>query len=387
MKKLGIAIFGTGAVAPVHVQGYLQMEGCEIRAICDVFPEKAKAFAQANGVAGAEIYTDYHELLARDDIDAVSICLPPAMHCEVTCAALRAGKHVLCEKPMAPSLEECDRMIEAARESGKLLGVMSNNRFRTATMKVKKMLDAQAGGKLRFVKVDSLWYRGGNYYDIWWRGTWEKECGGCATSHAVHHIDLLQWMAGMPSRVTAVIGNVGHFNSECEDYAIAILQYPDMVAEMTTTICSHDEAQELVFQTEKGRLSVPWKPYASKALANGFPEENEQAEKELQEMYDSLPTLEKEGHAGEIDNFVRAIWGEEKLIVDGAQGRNAIELIMAIYKSAATQKPVDLPISREDAFYRRETFVRAMPHFYEKTKSVENVENAPPISFGRDLNK
>ena len=387
MEKLGIAIFGTGAVAPVHVQGYSQLENCQVRAICDLYPEKAKKFAQDNGIPDADIYTDYHELLKRDDIFAISICLPPAAHCEVACAALAAGKHVLCEKPMAPSLEECDRMIAAAKASGKTLSIVSNNRFNTSAMRVKAMLDSQAGGKLRFTMANSLWYRGGNYYDIWWRGTWEKECGGCTTSHAVHHMDLLQWMIGMPKRVTAVIGNVAHFNSECEDYAIAILQYPDMVAEVTATICSHDESQELVFQTEKGRISLPWKPYASKALPNGFPEEDTDAEKELQQTFDSLPELKKESHAAQIENFIAAAQGLEAPIVTAQHGRNTIELIMAIYKSSVTQRPVELPIANDDVFYRRETFTKAMPHFFEKTKSVENVENAPPISFGRNLGK
>lgn len=385
MKTHGIAILGTGAVAPAHVHSYRQIVNCKILAICDVFPQKAEEFTKANGIMGAAIYSDYHELLRRTDIEAVSICLPPSMHCEVTCAALAAGKHVLCEKPMATSLEECDRMIELAEKMGKLLAIVSNNRFRTSVMKVKKMLDAQVGGKLYFAKVDSLWYRGGNYYDLWWRGTWEKECGGCTASHGVHHIDLLQWMCGMPQRVTAVIGNVAHFNSQCEDYAIAILQYPNMVAEITATICSHDELQELVFQTEKGRLSIPWKPYASKALPNGFPERNSEAEKEFQACYDSLPELKKENHAGEIDNFIAAIEGREELIVPGLQGRNTMELIMAIYKSSVEQRPVDLPIQKDDPFYCRDTFINTMPHFYEKSKSIQNADNAPPISFGRDL--
>lgn len=387
MMAHGVAILGTGAVAPVHVESYLHTRGCKIIAVCDMFPDKAKKFAETHNLTDAEIYSDYHTLLQRKDIDIVSVCLPPSMHCEVTCAALRAGKHVLCEKPMATSLAECDSMIEASKESGKLLSIVSNNRFRTSTMKVKKMLDAQVGGPIRFAKADSLWYRGGNYYDLWWRGTWEKECGGCTTSHAVHHIDLIQWMCGMPQQVTAVIGNVAHFNSECEDYAIAILQYPEMVAEITATLCSHDEAQELVFQTEEGRLSMPWHPYASRALSNGFPEEDTDAEEKLQACYEALPELEKEGHAGQIDNFIAAIEGREPLIVTGEQGRNTIELIMAIYKSSVVRGPVNLPLAKEDPFYHRDSFVNAMPRFHQKTKFVENVENAPPISFGRDLGR
>lgn len=386
MKKLGIAIIGTGAVSAVHAQGYGMFEDCELRVLCDTNRAKAERLA-ASIDSPVEIVTDYKEILGRDDIDAVSICLPPALHCQFTVEFLNAGKHVLVEKPMAPSLEECDRMISAAKANGKLLSVVSNNRFKTSAMKVKQMLREGIGGKVLYSTVNSIWWRGGNYYDLAWRGTWEKECGGCCTSHAVHHIDMMLWMLGMPQTVTAVMGNVGHDNSECEDYAIAILNYPDSVAQMTTNIVSHGEEQELVFQTEKGRLSIPWRTVSYKALSNGFPEEDAEAHSLLQSRYDELPEVEYEGHAGEIHNFIQAILGREELVVTGEQGRNAIELIMAIYKASATKQTVTLPIQPDDPFYKRDTMIAAMPRFHKKYRFVESVDNAPPISFGRDLGK
>lgn len=387
MKKLGIAVIGIGAVSAVHAQGYMTFgEQCEIKVLCDKDINRAKKLNDSLSV-GAEVCADYHELLGRADIDAVSVCLPPALHCQVTVDFLNAGKHVMVEKPMAPSLEECDRMIDAAKAAGKLLCVVSNNRFKTPSMKVKKMLSEEVGGKLLYTTVNSIWWRGGNYYDLSWRGTWEKECGGCCTSHAVHHIDLMNWMLGMPQTVTAVIGNVGHDNSECEDYAVAVCTYPGMVSQLSTNIVSHGEEQEMVFQTEKGRLSVPWKPVAYKALPNGFPEDNAPALDALSEYYASLPEQEHEGHTGEIQNFLDAICGKDELLVDGQQGRNAIEMIMAIYKSAATHQTVTLPIAKDDPFYRRESMIAAMPRFHQKYRFVDAVDNAPPISFGRDLGK
>lgn len=386
MSKLGIAIIGTGAVSAVHAQGYDTVDGCELRVLCDTNRGKAEKLA-ASLSHPVEICTDYRELLGRADVDAVSVCLPPALHCQVTCDLLLAGKHVMVEKPMAPSLEECDRMIDAARQSGKLLCVVSNNRFKTSAMKVKQMLAEEAGGKLLYTTVNSIWWRGGNYYDLAWRGTWEKECGGCTTSHAVHHIDLMQWMIGMPQTVTAVIGNVGHDNSECEDYAVAMFGYPGMVAQFSTNIVSHGEEQELIFQTEKGRLSMPWRTVSYKALSNGFPEENKEAGDALTARYNALPDIPYEGHTGEINNFIQAILGNEPLLVDGQQGRNAIELIMSIYKSAATHQQVTLPIAKDDPFYTREGMIASMPRFHKKYRFVESVDNAPPISFGRDLGK
>ena len=139
-----------------------------------------------------------------------------------------------------------------------------------------------------FATVNSLWWRGENYYDIWWRGTWEKESGGCVTNHAVHHIDLLQWMLGMPQTVDAVIANVGHSNSECEDVATAVLRYPQTMVQLTASLVTHNEAQELIFQGEKASVSVPWQVSAAKALPNGFPEEDTATEQAIQQQYDCL---------------------------------------------------------------------------------------------------
>ena len=385
MKTIGIAVIGTGAVSAIHAQSYLATEGCELRVLCDKDIRKAERLRESLGREDLAVMENADEVFARPDIDAVSICLPPALHCSAAVAALRAGKHVLVEKPMASSLEECDAMLEAEKESGKLLAVVANQRFDTPAMRVRQMLAEHAGGRTLYAAISSVWWRGGNYYDLSWRGTWEKECGGCLTSHAVHHIDMTAWTLGMPRRVTAFLGNLAHDNSECEDYAIGVLEYPDMIAQLTANILTHggDAEQGLVFQTEQGSLSIPWRTVSDRALPNGFPEEDGEAHRRLQARYDSLPEVTVTGHAGEIANFIRAIAGEEELIVPGRQGRNAIELIMAMYKSAATHAPVDLPIAKDDPFYRRESMTKAMPHYHEKHRFAESVDNAPPITFGR----
>ena len=386
MSKIGIAIIGTGAIAKAHIGGYQRLrDRCEILALCDIFPEKAQALAEELHLE-ASVYKDYHDMLSRDDIHVVSVCLPPSVHAEISIACLNAGKHVLVEKPMAPSLEECDAMIEAADNNQVILSPVAQNRFKTPMMKVKRMLDEGVAGKVLHTVVNSLWWRGQNYYDIWWRGTWEKEGGGCTTSHAVHHLDLLQWMVGMPQEVTAVISNVGHDNSECEDIAIAILRYPGMLAQMTASIVTHDEGQELIFQTERARLSLPWQLHASKALENGFPERNSSVEQELQAYYDSLPELIVEGHAAQIENLINAIEEKETLLIDGKEGRNTMELIMAIYKSSVTKAPVALPLARNDIFYTRAGLLSAMPHFHEKTRSIDNFTTST-ITLGRDVGK
>lgn len=385
-QPLKIAIMGAGAIAATHIQAYQQFPDlCQITAICDLFVDKAQKLADEHKLA-ASVYQTLDEALSQADFDAVSICLPPDAHCETAVTSLNAGKHVLCEKPMAASLEECDRMISAAQANGKLLSIVCQNRFKTPMQKVKALIDQQTAGRVLFAAVNSLWWRGANYYDIWWRGTWEKECGGSMTSHAVHHLDLLQWMLGMPKRITSVIANVGHDNSECEDVGMAILEYDDKIAQLTASLVSHGEAQDMTFQCEKGRLSIPWDPAVNKALGNGFPEADQQALESLQEAYANLAELSLENHPAQILNFLRAIQGEETLLIDGNAGRNTIELIMAIYRSAALRQPVMLPLTPDDPFYRKPSMNAIMPRFHEKTRSVDNFSTSK-ITFSRDVGK
>ncbi len=385
---IGVAIIGAGAIADVHIQAYKHHAArCEVRAVCDLYDEKARQLIDAHGLCHATAYKDYREALARPDIDAVSICLPPSVHAEISIDALRAGKHVLCEKPMAGSLEECDAMLRAAGESGKLLSIVAQNRYKTPNQKVKRLLDEGALGRVLMATVNSLWWRGENYYDIWWRGTWEKESGGCVANHAVHHIDLLQWMLGMPERVLAVLANVGHHNSECEDVGMAVLQYPDKIAQLTASLVTHSEAQELLFQGERASVAVPWRAACSRALPNGFPETDEETLSAIEARYDALPALETEGHPAQIGNFLAAIAGGEPLLIDGAEGRKTIELITAIYESSCKAAFVELPILLDDPFYKKGGIAAQMPHFHEKQRSIENFAATKPITLGRDVGK
>ena len=143
------------------------------------------------GLDGAVCHADYRQAIDRPELELVSICLPPSAHAETAIFALEAGKHVLLEKPMAPSLDECDAILAAAARSGARLSVVSQNRFQTSMFRLKRALDSGLGGEgpprcCQFILVARP-----NYYDLWWRGTWEKEGGGCTLNHAVHHVDLL----------------------------------------------------------------------------------------------------------------------------------------------------------------------------------------------------
>ena len=384
---IGIGIIGSGAIAQAHANAFKEFEDrCEVLAVCDLYVDKAQVLIEKNGLKNAKAYKEIEEVLALKGIDAISICLPPSTHAEAAIKALEAGKHVLVEKPMATSLAECDAMIAAAEKSGKVLSPVAQNRFKTPNYRIKTMIQGGEAGKVLYAAVNSLWWRGTSYHDIWWRGTWDVECGGSVTSQAVHHLDLLLWMLGRPDRVTGIITNVAHDNSECEDLGMAIMEYPGMLVQFTASIVNHDELQELIFQTDKGRLSVPWATASSKALPNGFPVEDTETKDRLQKLYESIPALKREGHPAQVHNFLSVIEGKESLEITGKDGRAALEMIMAVYKSAQSRKAVELPIANDDIFYSKESWTRTMPRFHQKTRSIENFTTSE-ITLGRNVGK
>jgi UDP-N-acetyl-2-amino-2-deoxyglucuronate dehydrogenase len=378
-----VAIIGAGAIANIHLEGLLKFQDkCQVVALADIYPDKAREKVERFGLDAA-VYEDYQELLSKETLDLAVILTPPFAHAETTIAALNAGVNVLLEKPMATSLEECDAMIAAAKKNGKLLSVVAQNRYKSPMMKLKSVLDSGMAGKILHAQVDSFWWRGQNYYDLWWRGTWEKEGGGCTMNHAVHHIDLFQWMMGMPAEVQAVISNVNHDNSEVEDFSTSVLLYEDgRVGQITASLVHHGENQRLIFQGEKAAISAPWRVQASTAMDNGFPETNTALEKQIEQFYEQLPDVVHDGHDGQIANVLAALKGEEELLIDGAAGRRTIELVMAIFQSGTTGERVTLPMTPEDIFYTRDGILEHAHHFHEKTRSVESASEE--ITFGSE---
>ena len=380
-----VAIVGTGNIAHAHVKGYLTFpESCEIVALVDIIPEKAQKMKVQYGL-NAEVYDDHQKLLQRGDIDLVDVCTPPYVHASISINCLRSGKNVVCEKPMAASLEECDAMLRARDESGMQLSIIAQNRFRQPIANLKALLDSGLAGPVRAAQVDSFWWRGHCYYDLWWRGTWEKEGGGCTLNHAVHHIDMLCWMMGLPEKVTSIMANVAHDNAEVEDLSASILQYPGALAQLTASVVHHAEEQQLVFQCEKAKIAAPFSVYASTSMGNGFPTRNEALEKEIAAYADSLPRVVWEGHTGQLGNVLAALEGKEPIAITGEEGRRTIELITAVYKSGATGQTVSLPLSPDDPFYTVAGIMARVPHFYEKTTAAADLTG--DITLGSSYTK
>ncbi|MDX9958744.1 MAG: Gfo/Idh/MocA family oxidoreductase, partial [Spirochaetia bacterium] len=211
---------------------------------------------------------------------------------------------------------------------------------------------------------------------------WQSDGGGCTFSHAVHHIDLLLWIKGLPSEVTAIMGNLAHDNSEEEDLSMAMLRFPDgSLGQITSSLMHHGEPQLLNFQLEQLGVSIPFKVSACRQRSNGFPLVDEATEKRFLAAYEGLPKLTYEHHAGHIGDFIHAIETGGKPLVGGESGRAAVELITAIYESAAMGKIIQLPLKKDDPFRTREGMLAHLPRFNEKVRDIAAFDDMEITSF------
>jgi len=377
---LKVMIVGAGGIAPAHIKGYLVFpDQVEITVIANPTLERAQKLISEYKL-DAEGTANYEDRLS--EVDIVSICTPPETHKDIAVKALQVGTHVLLEKPMARSLQECDEIIAASEKSGAKLSVVAQSRFISSINKVISIIHEKKYGKLLFSQVNSFWYRGQNYYDLYWRGLWDIEGGGCTLNHGVHHIDLLLWAKGMPREIISVISNLNHDNSEEEDISLTVLKYADgTLGQINCSLLHHGEEQKLDFQMENAGISIPFSVMASSSRSNGFPLENQELIAEIKKSYDAAADLEFEHHTGQIENFLGSIVDGGTLLIDGYEGRKSIELITGIYKSGFTGHPVKLPISENDPYYSFNGRIENAVRFNEKSRNVRIFEDSNITSF------
>jgi len=385
---INVAIIGCGNISSAHITSYLRFpDRCKIVAMVDIFPEKAEAKKKQHGLTEAAVFASHEEMLenaAKLGLSLVSNCTPPYVHASIAINCMNAGLHVLVEKPMATCLAECDQMLAAEAKNGVILSCGAQNRFLNIISKLKELADSGVAGKVRCAHVDSLWWRGHCYYDLWWRGTWEKEGGGPTLNHAVHQIDMINWIQKeLPVEVTAVLSNVMHDNSEVEDLSFAILKYADgALANVTSSVIHHGGTQSIVLQCEDAKIAAPFSVAAEVSKPNGFGETNQPLIDKITQQYNAIPNRKYEGFEGEIDDVLTAIETDKRPLITGIDGRMTVELITAIYKSGCTKQTVTLPLAKDDEFYTFEGILKNATRFYEKASSVEALGDAGPIPTG-----
>ncbi|MDR0562609.1 MAG: Gfo/Idh/MocA family oxidoreductase [Spirochaetaceae bacterium] len=363
---ISVLIIGAGGIANSHIAAYGALgERVRITAVADTDKTKAEALIQKHTLS-AKAYGDYREALSEQAFQIASICTPAGNHCAIVLDCFEAGLHVLLEKPMAPSLAECDAMISAAEKKKRLLSVVAQNRYTTGVWNLKRLLEEGHCGKLLYVQACSVWWRGQGYYDTPWRGSWEQAGGGCTLNLAIHYLDLLLWMAGKPKELTAFMANVYHPAAQVEDLSSAYIRFAGgAVGELTCSQIHHGDSRErrLLFETERAELGIPFSVYCSKDKGGGFPEEDAETAAEIEARYKSYPPLSWEGHIGQIADFVQAVETSSPLLLTGRTGRDAVEVVTGIYKSAVTKQPVSFPIAETDLFYSRDGILQRMPRY------------------------
>lgn len=324
MKPIKFAVLGCGKISGAHVRAIHATEGAELAAVCDNDEARAKAYGEEHGV---RYYSDYEEMLAADDIDVICICTPSSMHPEQTIKAAEAGKHVVCEKPLAIHMDDFDRMVEACRRHGVKLASIFPRRMSPAAQFVKSLVDDGRLGKLSLCSGYIKFYRTQAYYDsAGWRGTWSMDGGGAMMNQGIHTIDLLQWLAGEAASLAAYTDHVLR-DIEVEDTAVVALRYRSGalgVIEATTTAHNQPDHQ-IVLHGDNGTV-----------ILTG----DEITTLDLRENPIDMPDFgeTERGHTLQIKDMVQAIREDRDPIVTGEDARHSLEIILGSYESSREKR-------------------------------------------------
>jgi predicted dehydrogenase len=339
---LNFALIGCGRIAQRHADllGTGQIAGARLVAVCDVRPERAKAFGAKYDVASFQSITD---LLKMPGIDVVSVLTPSGLHAEPTLAVARSGRHVVVEKPMALTLEDADVMISACDAAGVKLFVVKQNRFNVPVVKLREALELGRFGKLFLGTVRVRWCREQSYYDQDpWRGTWALD-GGVLANQASHHVDLLEWMMGEVTSVFAM-GTTALARMEAEDTAVVTLRFKNGalgVIEATTATRPADLEGSISVLGDGGTVEIAG--FAVNKMKTWMFGKTLPGDANVMERYSvNPPNVYGFGHQAYYEHVVECLRNGRRGLVDGLEGRKSLELITAIYESMETGKEVAL---------------------------------------------
>lgn len=331
------------------IEGYeSNREHYQVVVVCDLDEERLHAVADEFSVERRT--TSFEELLAMPDIDIIDICTPPSLHVPMAIAALLAGKHVVCEKPLASSLADADRLAEVVKETGRQLLPIFQYRYGNGVMKAKHIIEQGIAGKPYLATVETAWKRTPEYYAIPWRGKWDTEFGGVLVSHAIHIHDMLTFLMGPVASVfcrTATRVNA----IEVEDCAAATLTLESgALATLSATLGSQQEISRLRLCFENVTFESGLEPYQP----GNDPWQIIAASAEVQERIDAALdgwTNVPSRFAGLMERFHHALDEGASMPVTPADARRSLELITALFHSSETQTAVTLPIGPDHPKY------------------------------------
>lgn len=365
--RVGFAVIGCGMISKFHVSAICRIQEAYLAGVYDVSGEHARRVAAEQGVRA---YGSVDEIWQDGAVNAVCICTPSGLHGKMACQALAHGRHVLVEKPMALTLEECDKMLRLAQEHSVKLSVVSQLRFSPAVLQAKRLLDAGALGRLLNADLHMKYYRSQEYYDSGgWRGTWAMDGGGALMNQGIHGVDLLLYLAGPAASVFGRAATLAR-RIEVEDTisavtvfesgALGVVQadtgvfpgFPrriELCGDKGSLILEEDKIIFASFEEER------WNELVSGTAGGACGESGESCGEKRDECgecvggqrtaaggHSNPGAIGAEGHFYQVRNLVNAILYDEPLLIDGQEGRKAVELILRIYESAREGMPVCL---------------------------------------------
>lgn len=341
MEKLGFGIIGCGFIGMLHGQVISALENGYLEAVADSDFEKGE---EATRRWGCKWYSDYREMLKDPKVNVVSICLPSGMHSQVAIEAARAGKHVMCEKPIDIQVERAREMVDVCRECGVELGVVMQHRFDKPVIVLKNMLEKGKLGKLLWGASRTIWYRDDEYFSNPWRGTWQFDGGGALMNQSIHYIDLLLYIFGKAKNVSGKCGKLLHSQIETEDVGIGTIEFENGclgTIEGTTAAYPGLYAELLVF-AEKGTVIIR----NDELLFYRMQEESNEFRMLLNpEKANSLhqdAAITADSHKRQYEDFVRAIKEKRKPGVTGEDALESLKVIKAIYQSSVNHREVEI---------------------------------------------
>ena len=340
MRKVRFGIIGTGAIARMHAAAMAATDNAELSMVYDKVQERAAAFAQEHHCRQA---SSLGELLASD-VEAVTIATPSGLHGEVAIPAARAGKHILCEKPLDVTVSKTNDLVRTCEICNIRLSAVFQSRFLRAAQWIKQAVDDGRFGDPVLAAASVRWFRAPEYYSsATWRGTWDLDGGGALMNQGIHTVDLLLHFNGDVSEVTGRTARIMHKTIEVEDTVVAMLKFKNnsLGTVEASTACYPGAPRRVEFSGTRGSVVLEDDRILRWAFADERPEDEEirrlgaAGEEQRGGSRDPL-AISAEGHRRQIAELAEAILNGRGLTAPGAEGKRAIELICAVYESART---------------------------------------------------
>lgn len=342
------ALIGCGRIATNHIKA-VQNNALDLVAVCDIVPEQMEKLLEKHNLQknnNIKRYTDYHKMLQEVRPELVAIATESGLHAQIALDCIDAGVHVIIEKPIAMSMDDANEIVRRSEQSGIVVSACHQNRFNIAVQKTRQAIEQNRFGKLSHGSIHVRWNRNQDYYmQAHWRGTWAQD-GGCLMNQCIHGIDLLRWMMGDDiDYVYGITRQRQHPYLETEDIGVAVIAFKNGAVgtiEGTTNVYPRNLEETLYLFGELGTVKIGGTSTNNLDIWN-FSQETEEDwhNKGLEEQ---TSNVYGNGHTALYKDVIEAIQQHRKPYVDAVAGRNALELVLAIYKSQKTGEPVFFPL-------------------------------------------